>query len=340
MTDLVGYSTDGSQKEGVNVSSPLVNITIPVFHRPLLTQKTILALRKTSSAIPYTVTVVDNGSSPELRERLRQFKSDGIIDNLFLLPQNMGIACACNIGWDAVDAPFYMKLDNDICVKGPDWLERLFALWRHGKPLSTLGPCHNTEQMHMNPGGLETPDGRLGICLTNLQGQCILVPKIVSDVLGVWNEDYGLYGAEDGDYGVRMVCADLPQYYYCSASYFTDFGVDNVADYGKTDLNKHKEHSELFVASDGGLGLFNVNCFLFDLCIRHWKTPRRYRVVDVNQNHEVTVEEDPAYNPVREALVRSKRLLDNKIVRYGKASAFDPKLIMYLKKIWQDCGHG
>ena len=322
------------------MSSPLVNITIPVFHRPLLTQKTILALRKTSSAIPYTVTVVDNGSSPELRERLQQFKSDGIIDNLFLLPENMGISCACNIGWDAVDAPYYLKLDNDVCVKGPDWLERLFALWRHGKPLSTLGPSHSVEQMHLNPGGIETPDGRLGICLSNLQGQCMLVPKTVSDVLGVWNEDYGLYGAEDGDYGVRMNCADFPQYYYHSAFYFTDLGSNSAIDYDKTGLNKQQEHAELFVPKEGGMGFFNVNSFLFYMCIRYWKVPRRYRVVDVNQNHEVVVEEDPAYTPVRQALVRSKQLLDRRRARYGKDGTYDAKFVVYLKKIWQDCGHG
>lgn len=322
------------------MSSPLVNITIPVFHRPLLTQKTILALRKTNSTIPFTTTVVDNGSSPELRERLIQFKSDGIIDNLFLLSENMGISCACNIGWDAVDAPFYLKLDNDVCVKGPDWLERLFALWRHGKSFSTLGPSHTMEQMYLNPGGVETPDGRLGICLSNLQGQCMLVPKGVSDILGTWNEDYGLYGAEDGDYGLRMKCADFPQYYYYSESYFTDLGSDDVRDYGSTDLNKKKEHAELFIAKDGGMGLFNINCYLFHMCIRNWKVPRRYRVVDVSQNYEVTVEEDPAYIPVRDALERSKRLLDKRTIKYGKSGTYDQKFVEYLKKIWQDSGHG
>ena len=32
----------------------------------------------------------------------------------------MGISCACNIGWRAVDAPYYMKLDNDMAALTPD----------------------------------------------------------------------------------------------------------------------------------------------------------------------------------------------------------------------------
>ena len=92
------------------MSSPLVNITIPVFNRFQLTQKTILALHKSTREIPFVVTVVDNGSDAALRNRLVEFKEGGLIDNLFLLPRNMGISCACNIGWRAVDAPFYMSV--------------------------------------------------------------------------------------------------------------------------------------------------------------------------------------------------------------------------------------
>ena len=88
------------------MNPPVLNITIPVLNRFHLTQKTILALRKTVTSIPFTVTVVDNGSETALRERLVELRTHGLIDNLFLLPCNMGISCACNIGWKAVDSPF------------------------------------------------------------------------------------------------------------------------------------------------------------------------------------------------------------------------------------------
>jgi GT2 family glycosyltransferase len=191
---------------------PVVNITIPVFNRLHTTQKTILALRKCSREIPFAITVVDNGSEPELVERLVTFRKDGIIDNLFLIPRNMGISCAANVGWQMVDAPFYMKLDNDTVMKKRDWLPKLFRMWQHGLPLSTLGGAYDLPMLLKNPGIIETPDGPLGICDSNLPGQAVIIPKAVSDILGMWNEDYGLYGAEDGDYGMRMRCAGFPQY--------------------------------------------------------------------------------------------------------------------------------
>ena len=63
------------------MANPVVNITIPVFNRYHLTQKTLLALRKTAPGISFTVTVVDNGSEQALRDRLVELHKDGIIDN-------------------------------------------------------------------------------------------------------------------------------------------------------------------------------------------------------------------------------------------------------------------
>jgi GT2 family glycosyltransferase len=85
---------------------PVLNITIPVFNRFHLTQKTLLSLRRSAQTVPFVITVVDNGSKPELVQRLCEFHASGIIDNLYLLPRNMGIAAAANIGWEQVSAPF------------------------------------------------------------------------------------------------------------------------------------------------------------------------------------------------------------------------------------------
>ena len=319
------------------MTQPLLNITMPVFNRFHLTQKAILSLRKTRSAIPYALTVVDNGSAPELRRRLLEFLQDGIIDRLFLLPRNMGISCACNLGWQTLDAPFYMKLDNDMRVLTPHWLDRLFSLWSHGDPMSILGPSYSLDQLRAEPGRLVTHDGELGICPINLAGQCILIPRTVSDVLGMWNEDYGLYGAEDGDYGLRMVCAGLRQYYYYAPPLVEHMGTD-PRDYAHTGLDKRREHSNLFHDAGGGVGLYKINYYLYNMCIRSWKVPLRYRLEDVNARHEATLAENPAYAPVGRALQRSKRLIDSRVARCGEAGLADERFILHLKRLWRDCG--
>ena len=323
-------------KEVNLMSSPLINITIPVFNRFHLTQKTIIALHKTAKNIPFVVTVVDNGSEQCLRNRLIEFKESGLIDNLFLLPRNMGISCACNIGWRAVDAPYYIKLDNDMAACSPFWLKDLFQLWSHGKPMSTLGPTFTQSDLTKNPGTIVSDDGILGICTSNLMGSAIVIPKTVSDILGYWSEDYGLYGADDGDYGARMACAGLPQYYYDASQFFINGGKYDNSEYEGTELNKSREHSRLFNDEQGGIGLFRLNYYLYNMCIRRWKIPLRYRVVDIDR-YDVAVEEDPAYAPVREALIRSKKMIDKTSVA-GHDIIYTEEMVHALKMLWKEYG--
>ena len=136
------------------MSAHMLNITMPVFNRYELTQTALLALRKCSQEVPFTVTVVDNGSDADLVGKLIEFKERGIIDKLFLLEKNMGTACAANIGWEMTDAPFYMKLDNDMVIRDRDFFSKIFKLWSHGEPLSTLGGAISRQELLRNPGAL------------------------------------------------------------------------------------------------------------------------------------------------------------------------------------------
>ncbi len=320
------------------MQQPVLNITIPVFNRFALTQKTIVALRRSSGAVPFSLTVVDNGSDAALVSRLREFYRDGIIDKLFLLPKNMGISCACNIGWAMTDAPIYLKLDNDMLVQDPAWLEKLFTLWRHGQPLSTFGTAWSEEQLLANKGALHTPDGILGICTTNLPGAAIFVPKVVSDVLGYWSEDYGLYGAEDGDYGLRMNFAGFPQYYYFAKGLIRDMGREEQPEQVDYVLDRSAEHGSLFVDPKGGTGLFKLNNYLYNHCIRNWKVPLRYMVVDVDDACVVRLAERKDYLPVRRALELCKKLVDKTLASNDPDLMFRDEFIERLKVIMRECG--
>ncbi len=47
----------------------------------------------------------------------------------------------------------------------------------------------------------------------NLNGACTLIPKRTHQMLGFWCEDYGLYGEEDADYGLRIQLQGLQNAY-------------------------------------------------------------------------------------------------------------------------------
>ncbi|MDL2313942.1 glycosyltransferase [Desulfovibrio sp. OttesenSCG-928-C14] len=320
----------------------VLNITMPVYNRLHFTQASLLALRKTRSAIPFSVTVVDNGSDADLVDKLREFKKIGVIDKLFLLPENMGISCAANLGWLMTEAPFYMKLDNDTLFKRQDWPDRLFRLWSHGQPLSNLGGAYTEEMLLEHPGALHTPDGILGICHSNLGGQAIIVPRAVSDLLGYWNEDYGLYGAEDGDYGKRMKQAGLPQYYYLGPDYFEDLSSQEeiVQTYYSRSFDRQAEYWSLFRDGQGGTGLFYLNEYLYQMCIRNWRVPLRYEVLDLSGDGRVKLGERQDYELVREALRKSKEAVDEKLKSGREAEIYSQDFVAALTELWEGIGQG
>lgn len=72
------------------------------------------------------------------------------------------------------------------------------------------------------------------------------------------------------------------------------------------------------------------------MCIRRWKIPLRYRVVDIDR-YDVVVEEDPAYAPVREALIRSKKMIDQ-INTTGHDIMYTEEMVLALKALWKEYG--
>ncbi|MDR1124918.1 MAG: glycosyltransferase [Deltaproteobacteria bacterium] len=326
--------------------APILNITMPVFNRLQSTQRVLLALRnqdrrRRERRVSFCVTVVDNGSDRDLRAKLVEFRKTGIIDHLFLLPGNLGISCAANLGWQMVETPVYMKLDNDMLPLRPDWPDTLFEIWAHGKPISTLGGAQSDEEFCAKPGGLETPLGRLGVCTGTLAGQAMFIPREVTAILGRWSEDYGLYGAEDGDYGVRMRAAGLPQYYYLGREFFQDTGREDIAaTYTARNLDRARMFRELFVDGSGGTGLFRLNNYLFAMCIRNWNVPLRYRVADVSKDYRVKVVEREEYEPVRAALAESKARVDAKLATGRGEEVYLPEFLDGLRELWRACGQG
>lgn len=303
---------------GANPQGPLCNVTIPVFNRPIATERAIRALASTSRDAPFSITVVDNGSEPELVKTLMRLRAEGLIDRLFLLPRNMGVACAANVGWELVPAPLYMKLDNDTGMVRRHWLRDLLALWSHGQPLSNLGGAFNREMLRKTPGSLQTPHGELGLCVGNLPGQAVIVPQAVSEKLGFWNEEYGLYGGEDGDYGLRMQAAGLPQYYYLGPEYFENIREDDDAHktYAARGIDKRRLHRELVVRDNLCMGRLFMNKMLYLGGLRSLAPLRRYAVDDVDGQGRVRLTERKEYKEFQRDLAPAAALLNSRFKEY------------------------
>ena len=298
----------------------VLNVTVPVFNHAELAQRTLVSLRKTSQEIPFYITVVDNGSDARLTARLRAFRQSGIIDNLFLLPRNMGEACAANIGWQLVDTPIYMKLASGMIITEPHWLTRLLRFWRNGLPVSTLGCVRNLKACLENPGDMDTRDGSPSAPVDGALGRAVLIPREVSDVLGRWNEDYCPSSVAEEDFNARMACAGFPRYCYEEARFFRDMPVSG---------NSREDASP---EEKGGTDLLSVTIALYSLCIRSWKVIPRYEVIDVDDDSRVQVAERAEYREFRKVLDECAQTLGRLRQRGTSYPGFEKEFIWPYKK--------
>ena len=186
-----------------------VNICMVTFNRLEFTRNSIDALF-INTDFPHTLTVIDNASTDGTRHYLQEQKRKGVIKNLVLLDENVGVAKASNLAWRLEpEADYYLKLDNDIVIQKPGWLKQMAdAVDR----IPMLGAVAYNFEPYSYP--LQETDGcRLRPKGGNLGGACILIPRRTRERLGVWCEEYGLYSEEDADYGRRIICAGLVNAY-------------------------------------------------------------------------------------------------------------------------------
>lgn len=187
-----------------------VNITMVTYNRLEFTQHAIQSILR-FTRYPYVLSVIDNNSTDGSRSYLKALKNKGVITNLVLLNENIGVAKAANLGWLLEpEAEYYMKYDNDIVIQKTDWLNDLIQVVDH---IPYAGAVAYNFEAYSYPiqtvRGIDVRPKRGG----NLGGACICIPKRTQNRLGYWNEDYGLYGEEDADYGSRIKLAGLMNIY-------------------------------------------------------------------------------------------------------------------------------
>lgn len=190
-------------------SHKYVNICMVTFNRLEFTKSAITSILQ-FTCFPHVLTVVDNGSTDGTVEYLQAMKKEGIITNLILLKENVGVAKASNLAWSQEpEAEYYMKFDNDIVIQKSNWLERMVEVLDAVPDLAMVG--YNFEPKSypiqaINGQQVRPTRGNLG-------GACVMIPKRTEEQLGFWCEDYGLYGEEDADYGCRSTLSGLKHAY-------------------------------------------------------------------------------------------------------------------------------
>ena len=189
----------------------MVNVTVTSFNRCQSTINCINALKKTKCD-SWHLTVVDNSVDGSV-DCLKALHAEGFIDTLLLCKRNMGVAVAANLGWAAVPAQYYVKLDNDVEVLRPDWLTTLLQTVQFGADIGCAG-------YYIDDAWPGVPEGAASFAVEYSVGSCILIPQATHERLGFWNEDYGLYGIEDSDFSSRLKAAGLKNLYVANSEQY------------------------------------------------------------------------------------------------------------------------
>jgi GT2 family glycosyltransferase len=199
----------------------LVNIVVTTFNRISSTVRCLESIKKFTDH-PYKLTVVDNGSNDETPNYLKSLKRKKVIDNLFLLKNNMGVSVACNIGINSAGTPFSLKMDNDNLIKKSDWLGRLVAKAKADESIGLV--AYNVYN--------DNKKGEVDRC----GGSILLIPGRTRTAVGNFCEEYSPYGEEDSDFSLRVKLSGLKNYYLAP-----DQSVEHdtsVRSYGSNELDE------------------------------------------------------------------------------------------------------
>lgn len=259
-----------------------VCIAVTAHNRSAHTRRTIDTICKYAGC-DFTLCVVDNASTDDTWEVLTELLDQGKINFAYRFTKNMGPAVATNYIWSQFDASSYLRLDNDIFFSKEGWLRTMCEMIEKHKDVSALSypifytPAHykiirtefgeelldRADRNGSHPGGLFMMDNRS------------------FKETGGWNEDYGSYGAEDGDYSLRLDLLDKKRLYINCFDWGThdDFTAEDNDAYIKAKHLRQKSHTQYG-------GLFQINTLMYHYKLRCLKVGRKY--IPSSDGHEVS----------------------------------------------------
>lgn len=242
----------------------MIHIAIVTHNRLELTKRCLYSLYA-HTAQPFTLSLVDNASTDGSVDFLQDFTKAHTNANFMLLRQNMGVAVAANLAWASnvgQEAEYYLKLDNDVEILHPNWLNNMLALLAANPELASIGHAL-LARMPREEKRLQTGQSFWQADLTN--GGCVLIPKRTHKVLGFWNEDYGKYGFEDLEYGARARQAGFVVGHAAGENMVQHLGY---VDEAQLDRNLELMKNASIHSPTSGEKLYIINRFLFTENIR------------------------------------------------------------------------
>ena len=174
------------------------DIIIPVWNKLDLTRRCLDSIYSSTSG-SFGLILVDNGSSGDTNDFLKDFRSSR--GNVVLIEnkENLGLVKAVNQALKASTRPYVCVMNNDTIVRTEGWLNYMIDVAKMSEDIGLVNPYFEAKKSPSADGSFTEID----FC----RGYCVLIKRVVLDSVGLWDEGYGIGYFDDHDYSIRAIRA-------------------------------------------------------------------------------------------------------------------------------------
>ena len=199
---------------------------------------------------PFELIIIDNGSTDGTKEYLYTIAESAVFRESKLLKQvrlkqnasNLGIAVARNQALSMSEGQWLSTLDNDVLLPAR-WLSDCINILKVSPSYGMLGVnMENVNYPIVHNGNLRwqmKPSGNLGTA-------CTVFSRNLHKLLGYFNTEYGLYGEEDADFGMRVRVAGFKMGYLEANGTHLGEGEQDKGEYREFKTACHEKNLALF----------------------------------------------------------------------------------------------
>lgn len=233
----------------------IASLMMVTYNRLELTKQTLADLLQTTD-YPFELILVDNASQDGTPDFLKQFCEENCKPESYfkkftiqLNTENKGIAIARNQCLLLAQGEWLSTLDNDVLLPR-GWLTECIDICTKNPKYGMVGVnFENVAYPIVKLNGKEfqrKPKGNLGTA-------CTVFHRKFHKLLGFFNTEYGLYGEEDSDLGMRARVVGFELGYHKENGRHLGEGANDVGPYRDFKTTSHQQN----------LAKFNENCRLY-----------------------------------------------------------------------------
>ncbi|AEH46347.1 glycosyltransferase [Parageobacillus thermoglucosidasius] len=208
---------------------PKVSVIVITYNQLEYTKKCISSIINKTAYPNYELIIVDNNSSDNTREYLKQIEKQHNNIKVILNEENYGFAGGNNIGLKYATGDYFILLNNDTVVTR-GWITGLLKHFENNHKLGLVGPVTNSigneAMIKTDYNTLEDMDifaynyttkhmGEVYKDIRTLAMFCVAISKSTFETVGFLDENYKVGMFEDDDYsfatlkaGYEIACAE------------------------------------------------------------------------------------------------------------------------------------